>query len=57
MAQALVTIEVFESASEAARCPLCERAGALFESLHPEYLGVECRWCDFADLEDIAALV
>ncbi|MFD1860202.1 hypothetical protein [Aeromicrobium camelliae] len=57
MAHALVTVEVYETASESARCPLCERPGALFETMNPDYLGVECHWCDFADLEELAALV
>ncbi|WP_293781182.1 hypothetical protein [uncultured Aeromicrobium sp.] len=57
MAHTTVAVTVFETASESARCPLCERPGALFETLNPDYLGVECHWCDFSDLEEIAAFV
>ncbi|WP_170931226.1 hypothetical protein [Aeromicrobium sp. PE09-221] len=57
MTNAMLTIEVLETAGEAARCPWCERGGALFDTLSADHLGVECRWCDFADLEEIATLV
>lgn len=57
MTNTMLTIEILETAGEASRCPWCERGGALFETLSADHLGVECRWCDFADLEEIAALV
>lgn len=54
---AMLSIEIRRQCSEGARCPLCESPGALFETLSADHVGVECRWCDFVDLEEIAGLV
>jgi len=54
---AMLSVEIRRRCAEAARCPLCESPGSLFETSSPDHVGVECRWCGFADVEEIAGLV
>lgn len=49
--------EYLREVARGRRCPMCERAGGLVDTLSPDHLGVECQWCEFEDLEPIAGLV